>query len=152
MKPIELQFQLPADIETSWKWLTEESLQKKWMTGLVSLQRTDGGYVYESGSRWHMVMQEGKKQKDYFATMSDVNHPAQFKLAIEATDLAPGGKILVNYKLTPNGNATHLEYIATLTADHFPLFLRLTSPLIIMMIKRNTQKMFQSMISQMQES
>lgn len=100
MKPIEFQFKLPADIETSWKWLTEESFQKKWMTGLISLKREDGSCEYEPGTRWHMVMQEGKKQKDYYATMPEVDRPNRFTLAIEAENLAPGGKILVEYRLT----------------------------------------------------
>lgn len=149
MKPIEFQFTLPADIETSWKWLTEEELQKKWMTGLISLKREDGSCEYEPGTRWHMVMQEGKKQKDYYATMPEVDRPNRFTLAIEAENLAPGGKILVEYRLTSQGNQTILDYHSKLVAERFSFFLKLFSPLIIMMIRKNTRKMFSGLIAQM---
>lgn len=149
MKTIELQYTLPANIETSWKWLTEESLQLKWMEGLISLKREDGKTDYEAGSRWVMVMQEGKKQNTYYGMLPEVDYPKRFTLAVEAENLAPGGKIMVEYRLTPEGDKTHLDYSSKLVADRFPFLLKLMSPFIIMMIKRQNRKMFKSMISQM---
>ncbi|MFM1802273.1 MAG: hypothetical protein RJA81_1625 [Planctomycetota bacterium] len=149
MKPIEFQFTLPADLETSWKWLTEEELQKKWMKGLISLKRDDGSTEYVAGTRWHMVMQEGKKQKDYYATMPEVDRPNRFTLAIDAENLALGGKILVEYKLTSIGNETVLDYRSKLVAERFGLFLKIISPLVMMMIRMNTRKMFNGLIAQM---
>jgi len=151
MKPVTFTFELPGTIETAWKWLTEEEYQKKWMAGLISLKREDGSTEYSPGSRWHMVMQEGKKQKDYFANMPLVDKPNRFTLEIEAENLAPGGKIKVDYRLTPEGNHTRLDYHSQLVADHFSLVMKLISPLVMMMIKSNTRKMFKSMIRQMSE-
>jgi uncharacterized protein YndB with AHSA1/START domain len=94
MKPIDLTIKLPGNIETAWKWLTEESFQKRWMTGLQSLKRTDGESAYEAGSRWTMIMLEGKKLKTYQATMPEVDYPKRFTLSILAEDLAPGGRVV----------------------------------------------------------
>lgn len=152
MKPIELTFLLPGNDETAWKWLTEEELQKKWMTGLQSLKRADGGTAYQAGTRWTMIMQEGKKLKTYTATMPEVDQPKRFTLSIDAADLAQGGKIEVEYRLTPEGDKTRLDYRSKLVAERFSFFLKLISPLVIMMIKRNSKKMFQSMAVQMAQS
>jgi uncharacterized protein YndB with AHSA1/START domain len=151
MKPIDLTIKLPGNIETAWKWLTEESFQKRWMTGLQSLKRTDGGFAYDAGSRWTMIMLEGKKLKTYQATMPEVDYPKRFTLSIVAEDLAPGGKVEVEYKLTPEGDKTRLDYHSRLVASRFPFLLKLISPLIIAMIKRKSRKMFQCMASQMAE-
>jgi uncharacterized protein YndB with AHSA1/START domain len=151
MKPIDLTIKLPGNIETAWKWLTEESFQKRWMTGLQSLKRTDGGFAYDAGSRWTMIMLEGKKLKTYQATMPEVDYPKRFTLSILAEDLAPGGKVEVEYQLTPEGDKTRLDYHSRLVAPRFSFLLKLISPLIIAMIKRKSRKMFQCMASQMAE-
>ena len=151
MKPIELTIMFPGNIETSWKWLTEESFQKRWMTGLQSLKRTDGGTVCEAGSRWTMIMLEGKKLRTYQATMPEVDYPKRFTLSIVAEDLAPGGRVEVEYRLTQEGDKTRLDYHSKLVASRFSFFLKLISPLIIAMIKRKSRKMFQSMARQMAE-
>jgi carbon monoxide dehydrogenase subunit G len=152
MKPIKFVFDLPGPIEKAWQWLTVEECQKKWMKGLQSLQRDDGGIAYEAGTHWTMVMQEGKKLVTYHASMPVVDAPNRFNLSINADKLAPGGKINVEYRLTKNGDQTRLDYHSQLVADRFGLFLKLFSPLVMMMIRANTKKMFQTMIREMQSA
>ncbi|MFM7316137.1 MAG: SRPBCC family protein [bacterium] len=149
MKPIDLTVELPGNIETAWKWLTTEELQKKWMTGLQSLKRDDGSTAYEPGSAWTMVMQEGKKLRTYHATIPEVQYPKRFTLSIDAADLANGGKIEVEYKLTPQGDKTRLDYHSKLVAERFSVVLKIFSTLIIMMIRRNTGKLFKNLVAEM---
>lgn len=149
MKPIVLSLELPGNIEKSWKWLTEEELQKKWMTGLVSLKRNDGGTAYEAGAAWTMIMLERGKQRTFHATTPEVDQPRRFTLSIDATDLAKGGKIEVEYKLTSQGDRTMLDYHSKLVAEQFSVILKIFSPLIIMMIRRNTGKLFKNLVAEM---
>ena len=149
MKPIVLSLELPGNMEKSWKWLTEEELQKKWMTGLVSLKRNDGGTAYEAGAAWTMVMLERGKQRTFHATTPEVDQPRRFTLSIDAADLAKGGKIEVEYKLTPEGDKTRLDYHSRLVAERFSIFLKIMSPLIIMMITKNTRKLFRNLVAEM---
>lgn len=149
MKPIDLTVELPGNIETAWKWLTEEELQKKWMTGLVSLKRDDGGTAYEAGSAWTMVMLERGKERVFHAIVPVVEYPKRFTLSIDATDLAKGGKIEVEYKLTAQGDRTRLDYHSKLVAERFSVILKIFSPLIIMMIRRNTGKLFKNLVAEM---
>ena len=149
MKPIVLSVDLPGNTEKAWKWLTEEELQKKWMTGLVSLKRNDGGTAYEPGSAWTMIMLERGKQRTFHAIVPEVVYPRRFTLSIDAADLARGGKIEVEYKLTPQGDKTRLDYHSKLVADRFSIILKIMSPLIIMMITRNTNKLFRNLVAEM---
>jgi carbon monoxide dehydrogenase subunit G len=112
--------------EQLWPFLDEPPQQKRWMKGLLESEQSGPRGV---GATFRMKIQEGKKAAEYRGEVTAYDPPRH--LAVRFGGALPQGMCMrVDYRLTPLGGGTRLDYVAEADTACLPWVFKLLLPLI----------------------
>jgi uncharacterized protein YndB with AHSA1/START domain len=115
--------------ERLWRFIEEPELQKQWMKGLQDNQQTSAG-PNGLGSTFRMKIKEGGKVADYDGKVTAYDPPRHLAVEMTGGQLPPGSLLRVDYRLTAQNGATHLDYVAGMDMTNpLPWWMRLMMPL-----------------------
>ncbi|MFO0880998.1 MAG: SRPBCC family protein [Gemmataceae bacterium] len=110
--------------ETLWQHIEDPEKQKLWMKGLVSNETTTPG-TREAGSRFRMVIREGRKDAVYDGEVLVRDRPHRLEVRLTGGNFSKNMAMRVDYRLTDLHTETRLDYTATLECEKPGFFLRL---------------------------
>lgn len=110
--------------EKLWSYIEEPEKQKLWMKGLRSNERILEG-TEGVGSRFRMVIQEGRKEAEYEGEVTHRDRPNRLEVRFWGGNFPKTMSMRVDYRLTPLGDDTRLDYTATMESERIGFFLRL---------------------------
>ena len=110
--------------ETLWAAISEPEKQKLWMKGLLSNEQTSPGPT-AVGSTFRMVIKEGRKAAEYQGEMTAYDRPRRLEIVMGGGNFPKGMTVRVDYRLTPEGDRTRLDYACTAEMAKVGLFMKL---------------------------
>jgi carbon monoxide dehydrogenase subunit G len=110
--------------ETLWAHIEEPEKQKLWMKGLLSNEPTSSD-PKGVGSTFRMVIKEGRKAAEYQGEMTVYDKPHRMEVVMGGGSFPKGMKIRVDYRLTPQGPQTRLDYVCKAEMEKAGLFFKL---------------------------
>ena len=110
--------------ETLWAHIAEPEKQKLWMKGLLSNEPTSPG-PRGVGSTFRMRIQEGRKAADYDGEVTAYDAPRHMGVVLWGGNFPKGMKVRVEYRLTPEGATTRLDYACNAEMPNAGLLMKL---------------------------
>ena len=125
--------------ESLWTLLTEPEQIKRWIPELISDEPTNPGQE-GVGTKTRMRLKEGSKIVEYGSEITAFTPQEHLGLRLTGGNLG-ASPMDVDYRLSPVERGTAVHY--TSTWQPRGIFLRLLSPLLTAMSKRNIRSQFQ---------
>jgi hypothetical protein len=135
-------FTCPAD--RLFSYIEEPDKQKTWMKGLLANESTSPG-ARGVGSTFRMKIQEGRKAADYDGEVTAYERPHRLEVLFWGGNFPAGCKVRVDYRLSPVGEQTRLDYVASMEGKKFGLFWRLLMPLIAVFGRRQLRRFLRTL-------
>ena len=132
---IEQKIETRTSPESLWTLLTEPEQVKRWIPELISDEPITPG-PEGVGMKTRMRLKEGSKVVEYGSEITAFDREDYLELRLTGGSLG-AGPMVVGYRLLPGDQGTGLHY--TSTWQPYGLILRLLSPLITFMAKKNTR-------------